>query len=339
MNEVKFERDIQNLSFLVPARIYDADFDITKKVPIPALIESCIKVISEVNTISPRQIQVFFGLNEVERETLINQVLNTGWVIFNENGELEATKKLLEWSNDSSDLEFVETLAFSEKIVVDLLTNHIQPRSEMFPFKGLPKILHSDVNRDDMSIDNLFSNQFTRFKDCTNNSHIKHPRSNLYRIRSIKSLRVSEIILGIKFTIKYDDFKGYYIDGKLVSHNENNGKLISSSGLYSQIIDYISNLPKLHSHSLSFQNYCDITKDHVLKNYYNYEEEYFNLVKYLNDRKERKTGYGNQETSALIGPIYLDPNNKLKNYLYSLNEDEMLPLAIWKPANSSLFGA
>ena len=45
MNEVKFDRDIQNLSFLVPARIYDADFDITKKVPIPALIESCIKVI------------------------------------------------------------------------------------------------------------------------------------------------------------------------------------------------------------------------------------------------------------------------------------------------------
>lgn len=98
---------------------------------------------------------------------------------------------------------------------MDLLTNHIQPRSEMFPSKGLPKILHSDVNRDDMSIDNLFSNQFTRFKDCTNNSHIKHPRSNLYRIRSIKSLRVSEIILGIKFTIKHDDFKGYYIDVKI----------------------------------------------------------------------------------------------------------------------------
>ncbi|MDV7541161.1 hypothetical protein R4526_06460 [Acinetobacter baumannii] len=339
MNEVKFERDIQNLSFLVPARIYHADFDITKKVPIPALIESCIKVISEVNTISPRQIQVFFGLNEVERETLINQVLNTGWVVFNENGELEATKKLLEWSNNSSDLEFVETLAFSEKIVVDLLTNHIQPRSEMFPFKGLPKILHSDVNRDDMSIDNLFSNQFTRFKDCTNNTHVKHPRSNLYRIRSIKSLRVSEIILGIKFTIKHDDYKGYHIDGKLLSHNENNGKLISSSGLYSQIIDYISNLPKSYSYSLSFQNYCDITKDHVLKDYYNYEENYFDILKFLNDRQERKTGYGNQETSALIGPIYMEPNNRLKNYLYSLNEDESLPLAIWKPANSSLFGA
>lgn len=228
MSEVKFERDIQNLSFLVPARIYDADFDITKKVPIPALIESCIKVVSEVNTITPRQIQVFFGLNDVERETLINQVINTGWVVFNDNGELEATKRLLEWSNDSADLEFVETLAFSEKIVLDLLTNHIQPRSEMLPFKGLPKILHSDVNRDDISIDNLFSNQFTRFKDCTNNSHIKHPRSNLYRIRSIKSLRVSEIILAVKLTIKHDDFKGYFIDGKLISHNENNSKLISS---------------------------------------------------------------------------------------------------------------
>ena len=152
MSEVKFERDIQNLSFLVPARIYDADFDITKKVPIPALIESCIKVVSEVNTITPRQIQVFFGLNDVERETLINQVINTGWVVFNDNGELEATKRLLEWSNDSADLEFVETLAFSEKIVLDLLTNHIQPRSEMLPFKGLPKILHSDVNRDDIRV-------------------------------------------------------------------------------------------------------------------------------------------------------------------------------------------
>lgn len=35
----------------------------------------------------------------------------------------------------------------------------------------------------------------------------------------------------------------------------------------------------------------------------------------------------------------MEPNNRLKNYLYSLNEDESLPLAIWKPANSSLFGA
>lgn len=55
--------------------------------------------------------------------------------------------------------------------------------------------------------------------------------------------------------------------------------------------------------------------------------------------KNENRSYGNQETSALIGPIYLELKNKLKNYLYSLNEDEMLPLAIWKPANSSLFGA
>ena len=73
-------------------------------------------------------------------------------------------------------------------------------------------------------------------------------------------------------------------------------------------------------------------------NYYNFEKKYFDIVRYLNDRAQRKTGYGTPETSALIGPIYLE-NKRLHNYLHSLDEHEKLPLAIWKPANCELFGA
>lgn len=338
MENLNIERDIQSISFLIPARTYNADFDITKKTPIPALIESCIKIINEVEVISPRKIQIFFGLNDSEREILINQIVNTGWVEFNEDGKLVSTSRLKEWINDSQSLEMVETLSFTEKVVIDLLTNHVQPRSDFIPIKGLPRVTNG-FNEAEVDIINIFSNQFTRFKDCIGNSHIKHPRSSLYRVRNITSLRVSELIIGIKLCIKYDEFKSFYIEPKLVSHSENSAKLISSSGLLSQVVNYIDNMPRMINPKLSFQHYCDIFNDKVLLRYFNFKENYFDIVEYLKDRASNKTGYGNPETQGFIGPIYLNIDNKIKSYFRTVKDIDELPLAIWKPSSVSLFGA
>ncbi|EPF73974.1 hypothetical protein [Acinetobacter rudis] len=338
MENFNIERDIQSISFLIPARTYNADFDITKKTPIPALLESCIKIINEVDVISPRKIQIFFGLNDSEREILIDQIINTGWVKFDDEGKLTSTLRLKEWINDSQSLEMVETLSFTEKVVIDLLTNHVQPRSEFIPIKGLPRITNN-FSDNEIDVTNIFSNQFTRFKDCINNQHIKNPRSSLYRVRNISSLRVSELIIGINLRIKFDEFKNFYIEPKLISHSEVGSKLISSSGLLSQVVNFIDNIQRSTGPKLSFQHYCDIFDDKVIFKYYNFEENYFDLVEYLKDRANHKTGYGNPETQGLIGPIYLDIDSKLKSYFRSIKDVGELPIGIWKPSCVDLYGA
>lgn len=332
------EVKLQSLSFLIPSRKYGIDFDITKKLPIPALIECSIRIISEIHEILPKQLQEFFGLNNVEREILIDQLLNTGWITFNSVGNLEASQKLLDWSSSgSNELVLTEIFSCSEEFVVDLLTSHIQPRSSNAPAKGLPRILDDQITKNSIDAENIFVNQFIRFKDCINNAHVKDYRSNLYRVCNVKHLNVTEIILSVDLVLKVDDLFGAIIEPKMTSYNENNTKLISSSGLFSILIQHLSKIQPPQTVKMSFENYCEITKDPELLKHYNNESNFFDMETLLKNGSSEI----DRKTHRIIGPIYenINKNNVVINYLKKLKDVEKLPFAIWKPANVKLFGA
>lgn len=340
-----YEKEIQTLAFLVPSVHFDAHFDIVKKTPLPALMESSIKIISELESIPTVGLQEFFGLNNIEMEVLSSELLRTGWVEYNDSGNMGATDRLKEWIRDDGNfLEITESHPCEEKIVIDLLTKHIQPRSKTHVSHGFFKVINSKITSD-YDIKQIFQSQFKRYKDCVNTPEIKHPQSNLYRIKSISKDRMSDLIYVIKFSIYIDQTDNLKIDTNLVSHEEKHQNLVTSSGVYSSILEYISSLPKTNA-KLDFNLYCDFAEDEILRRYYNFQDNYFDLIQYMKDRKMRKTGYGSAETSGLIGPIYLDGNhstldgkaiNLVSKHLRFMSNDINLPFAILKPSNSAYF--
>ena len=103
-------RLIAHFSFLIPAKKYIVDFDITTSIPFPAFLELSIYLLDTLKVISPHELQSFFGIDGNERDSLIQQILSTDLAFTNENGDLELTSKVdeLRQSDGSIQLEKYE---------------------------------------------------------------------------------------------------------------------------------------------------------------------------------------------------------------------------------------
>ena len=87
---------IHTLSLLVPARRYEANFDITTQQALPAIIECALMLILQLEQVSASELQKYFGLNSNEREGLLKEVLDTGLAEENRDGLLIPTSRLRE---------------------------------------------------------------------------------------------------------------------------------------------------------------------------------------------------------------------------------------------------
>lgn len=68
-------RLIAHYSFLIPAKKYIADFDITTSMPFSAFLELSIYLLDTLKVISPHELQSFLGIDGNERDFLIKQIL------------------------------------------------------------------------------------------------------------------------------------------------------------------------------------------------------------------------------------------------------------------------
>ncbi|MGY0522728.1 hypothetical protein ACW0JY_37260, partial [Pseudomonas aeruginosa] len=92
---------------------------------------------------------------------------------------------------------------------------------------------------------------------------------------------------------------------------------------------------------MSPQEYCQEFKDEVLARYL--DDRGLDINSWLIDHKDRKTGYGNQETRAMIGPLY-DNNNRitLGRMLEDLSKDwpeGTIHSALWLSSSVPLWAA
>ncbi|WBV23818.1 hypothetical protein [Pantoea piersonii] len=337
-----YDRLIQSVTICAPVQKISLDIDVTHKVTLPAILESALLLVAQLEAISPGELGGFFGLTDHEREVLVNEMIDTSLVKFNDDGDIATTKKLIAQRRDSGledgiTIEDVEN--FREFTYIDLCTGHIQPRSDSENQSGLP-MLPRELNETDFS--KILASQFHRFQRCLpdkkNKKSLRNPKARLYRINRAAVFQSGlQQQISIDIHACHDPLQGIRLESHLVDYNHENANLIGASGLKNKATEWLHN----RSHdpiTISIQQYCDLAKDSVVERYINNNN--LDLPRLLHDRFRKKTGYGNQNFRMIIGPIYTAANRgTIINWVERQSKSTPLHHGIWLGATNELFGA
>jgi hypothetical protein len=338
-----YDRLLQSITICALAQKIGLDIDVTHKVTLPAILESALLLVAQLETISPNELAGFFGLNDHERDVLIREMNDTSLVIFNDEGDIATTPKLIAQrrggaTNEGITIEDVEN--FRDFTFVDLCTGHIQPRSEADKQSGLP-MLPRKINETDFS--QILAKQFHRFQACLpdnkSKQSLRNPKARLYRVN-----RASVIQSGLQQQVSldihahHDPLYGVRLEAKLLDYKNEHANLMNSSGLKAEAIDWIHN--RQHEPAtMSLQQYCDLVKDPVIERYIN-KSDILDLPHLLHDRFHSKTGYGNQNTRMIIGPVYSAVNRvNITAWVNRHDKNQRMHHGVWLGATNQLFGA
>lgn len=338
-----FDRLLQSITVCAPAQKISLDIDVTHKVTLPAILESALLLVAQIETASPSELGSFFGLTDHERDVLVKEMIDTNLVIFNDEGDIATTQKLIAQrrggaANEGITIEDVEN--FREFTVVDLCTGHIQPRSESDKQLGLP-MLPRKVNETDFS--QILAKQFHRFQACLpdnkSKQSLRSPKARLYRINRA-SVMQSGLQQQVSLNIHacHDPLFGIRLEARLLDYKNEHANLMNASGLKTEAVDWIHNRPHEPA-TMSMQLYCDLVQDPVIARYIK-RGDILDLPRLLHDRLHAKTGYGNPNTRMMIGPVYSAANREtIMSWVDRQSKNKRMHHGVWLGATNQLFGA
>ncbi|MCG3471634.1 hypothetical protein L7750_14880 [Xenorhabdus bovienii] len=338
-----YDRLLQSITICAPVQKISLDIDVTHKITLPAILESALLLVAQLEAISPGELGGFFGLTDHERDVLVNEMIDTSLVMFNDEGDISTTKKLIAQRRDNGvdegiTIEDVEN--FREFTYVDLCTGHIQPRSESDNQPGLP-MLPRELNETEFS--KILASQFHRFQRCLpdnkSKQSLRSPKARLYRInRASVSQSGLQQQISLDIHACHDPLHGIRLESNLVDYNHENANLMDVSGLKTKATDWLHN--RQHEPvTISIQQYCDLAKDTVVERYIR-DNETLDLPRLLHDRFRKKTSYGNQNSRMIIGPIYSAANRStIINWVERQSKSKPMHHGIWLGATNELFGA
>ena len=329
------DRLVASFSFLIPAKKYTADFDITATNSLPAFLEISIYLLDILQMISPCELQSFLGISDNEREELLRQIISTDLAFLNDDGIIEVTSKLneLKQSDGTIQLEGIERHAAS--FYIDLASEHIQPRASSSNLAGFYELVSEDTLYKELDAEAIFKDDFNRFKQCSKTENIKKIKTRLYRINSCYYDKL------ISFPVSVNIHSQWQSDGHLKMHSSLSGfdgdnlDLVVNSGVL-RYINTVLNKRSKQCDTFSFKDYCLNVHDEVLINFEG-DEGVFDIEKYLHERDRRKTGYGSPKTNGILGAIFL-PQNK-GSFLNWLTRTPRIHPVFWLPASASYWGA
>ncbi|PSU22709.1 hypothetical protein CTM97_14360 [Photobacterium phosphoreum] len=342
-----YDRLVQTITLCAPTQKIELDIDVINKASLPAILESALLLIAQIETVSPTELANFFGLNEHERSVLISDMLESDLVKYNDDGDLTSTAKLVAQRRDGAmdeGISIEEVKNFRTITYIDQCTGHIQPRSEEEPQKGLPLMDRSYNNKD---YSQIIVNQFDRFKASLHHNHeLKNPKTRLYRINSatvIHSGLPQQVSLNIHAA--HDPLNGIRLDTHLIDYKDEHRALIQKSGLISKVIDWLSE-QRVERPSSTLFDYCELANDEVIQRYIKHDKitgrQYLKLPHLLHDRFIRKTSYNNQAIQMMIGPMYAPTSSNRDTVLQWVRRQSKIKRmhqGIWLGADNELFGA
>ncbi|TVK92874.1 hypothetical protein AYJ01_13595 [Shewanella algae] len=327
---------VHTLSLLVPARRYEANFDVTAQQALPAIIECALMLIAQLDKISAGELQDYFGLNSNEREGLLKEILETGLAEEDRDGLLVPSRRLREARSNQQGISLEEIVNYNQSFVVDHLTRSIQPRADDKPLRGLPTL---EVSQDKEQADpaSLFTSQFDRFQQSTTVDKLKRFNTKLYRINHCNYLQLTYLPVSLDVYASSDPLTGLRLKSELIGFPEQVRGLLTTSGLHGEVNKYLD-IPIGATPQLDFLEYIKAVDDPLLPTYI--DEGNLDLGKLLRDKKQRKISYENNMTIMLVGPLYLDSNRgRLMQWLSHIKSNARLAKAIWLPASTPTWGA
>ncbi|MGD1452518.1 hypothetical protein [Vibrio harveyi] len=339
-----YDRLLQSITLLAPAQKISLDIDVTHKATLPAVLESALLLVAQLETVSPSELGGFFGLADDERQVLVDEMIDTGLVRYNDQGDIATTTRLtMQRREGASDegiaIEDVEN--HRDFTFVDLCTGHIQPKCNADLQKGLPELARK-INRNDFT--DLISEQFRRFQVCLpdikSKRALRSSKARLYRVN-----RASVGQSGLKQQVSLDihahsdPLNGVRLDARLMDYSSENTRLMENSGLKAEAINWLHQR-ELEPTTSTLEDYCDLAQDTVVRRYIGRRGK-LDLGRLLHDRQRRKTGYANSKTQRMmIGPVYVATNrDTLINWAKRLPRNQKVHQGVWLGATNELFGA
>ncbi|CAH1217848.1 conserved hypothetical protein [Vibrio harveyi] len=337
----QINRLVQAISIGVPLQRVDLDLDVSSKVALPALQETSLLLVSQLDAISPIELAGYFNLNSHEIEVLVSELIRTDLVKFNDEGDLVETLQLSTIKRQNSGelgIAIEEVVNHNESTYIDLVTGFIQPRSESNIQRGLPTI-ERKINEKDFS--EYITKQFRRFQACLPHSkyELKSDSTRLYRVNHALAAGSLLQIVSLNIKATSDPLMGISLESDVIDYNADNMLLLEQSGLPQVVHNWLAT--REHDpYTVSGQDYCDIARDNVLGKYIDHTNT-LDLKQLLIDRVRKKTGYGEaRETNMLIGPIYTPSNRQIiEQWLIRRSVKERMSQGIWLGATNELFGA
>ena len=340
----EIRRTANVISLMLPARMYEFECSWTTEQPLPAMEEFSCRLLLMLGAIYPNDLQNYFGLNNQEREVLLNSLLEKRLAVIDADGSIKPSSLLQAKSLNAADL--VPSLTVfeerQEKAVFDLLSLQLLLRSNYSGTQwGLPEI-EADSELMKASQDKIceaFSRQYRAHLDNTRSSH-EAQKTRLYKIGQCQQQRTLQV--PIDMAIEFEPIRDH--DVRIIRDvSQKIGearKFPLSNELEAKIADYLGKL-KVSDEGISFEKFCELFGDEVLTRYIS--DNSFDLSAWLLDRDRKKTGYGNPNTRALLGPAYLKNNRLeierwLKNFLAE-SEEKNVGRIYWLPSNVPLWAA
>ncbi|MBF4371377.1 hypothetical protein EAY04_25660, partial [Vibrio anguillarum] len=182
----EYDRLLQSISITVPTQRIELDIDITDKATLPAIIETALLLVAQIEAVSETELGNFFGLNSHECDVLVSQLVDSGLVKYDDKGDLVSTAKLRAQRRagaTDNGIEIEEVKNFQTYTHIDRVTGHIQPRNDKASAPSLYSLPMLDRSHNEKDYSLLISEQWTRFKETLPDNHaLKRPQARLYRV-------------------------------------------------------------------------------------------------------------------------------------------------------------
>ncbi|MFV8384821.1 hypothetical protein ACNO5E_12065 [Vibrio parahaemolyticus] len=330
------------ITLLLPARSYKINCALTTEKLMPGIEQFACRLLLIFDQLYPSEIQNYFGLNEREREVLLDSLLASRLVRITPEGCVEASPFLRKHAegNDGKP-SLVKYQERTEDVTFDLLTLSVckaQPYRRIT--SGLPELLpRNRVGADTATVMEAFSLQFHDHLILSRTNEYERQRTHLYKIMGCSSQEMVQIPVEVE--VHYEAIHNSE-PRKLTRSYErvNNNSLPLTNELETHIANFLGE-QELTEIGINCECYCDLVNDPVLKRFANGYK--FDYSAWLEAREQRKTGYGSQQTRGIMGAVYLPDN--AKRFISELRDalrhhEDKLPLKImWYSSEVPLWGA
>ncbi|WP_255610371.1 hypothetical protein [Pantoea sp. DY-17] len=330
------------ITVLLPARIYKINCAWTTEKLMPGIEQFACRLLLIFERLYPSELQNYFGLNDREREVLLDSLLENRLITINPDGHIEASSFLRKHAaGNGGKPSLIKYQDRTEEVAFDLLTLSIcKPQPPRRITSGLPELLPKyKVGSDTTAVTEAFSSQYRHHLMLSRNNEYERQRTKLYKVMGCNSHEMVQ--LPIEIEVSYDSVPGSEPHKYTRSYEViGNTRLPLVNELEAHIADFLGK-HQLDNVGINCEEYCSLVDDHVMAQF---SEGYkFNFSGWIDARAQRKTGYGNQQTIGMLGAIYLPDNSKrffstlhdaLRNY-----DGKLAPKALWYSSKVPFWGA
>ncbi|HEB1543783.1 TPA: hypothetical protein ACQC5M_002618 [Escherichia albertii] len=290
---------IDEITFAIPAQSFAIECSISAEEALPVVTEFALRIAYVCGTLSPIQIQDFFGFTKKETDAIIQTLLNERLIKWNEDELLELTSYALTRFQDSSDHlpRFFKIQEWSSEVIFDLISFSPAGRpNRLKRVNSLVELAARNIERQSKTIqyaEQAFQEHF--------HSICKKNKAEIYKISAVDAGEHFSIPLPCMFHL---DLDGQINIRRDIDNEAFNNRLEISEA----ITDALSNQDRPQNNSfMDFIHYFDYS---LFERYVS--NDTFDLRRYVQDvHLTRVVGYDNRHVTPLLGAFYLQHNADL----------------------------